>query len=161
MRIQILTGPPGAGKNTISHLLAKKRRKCAVIDVDVVRWMVLQPHRPPWQEGEGQKQRILGVKNACLLARNFLEEGYDVAILDVIYNETIGYYRNHLKDLHPEIILLLPTLEETKWRNTQRPPRLDEKEIEMLYASQVELRGFDKKIDNTFIPAEEMAEMLV
>lgn len=72
-RILILTGPAGAGKNTIASLLTKQRTKCVVIDVDVVRWMVAQPHKAPWNGEEGVKQQELGVENACLLAKNFLQ----------------------------------------------------------------------------------------
>lgn len=56
-KVLILTGPAGAGKNTVAHEFAKKREKCAVIDIDLVRWMVLQPHKAPWEGEEGMKQQ--------------------------------------------------------------------------------------------------------
>jgi tRNA A37 N6-isopentenylltransferase MiaA len=44
----IITGPTAAGKNTVALLLAKRRERCAVVDFDLVRWMFVRPHRPPW-----------------------------------------------------------------------------------------------------------------
>jgi broad-specificity NMP kinase len=84
MKILILTGPPGCGKNTVSALLAQRRSQCAVIDVDAVRQMLVQPHKAPWDGDEGIVQAKLGVENACLLARQFVQAGFDGVILDVI-----------------------------------------------------------------------------
>ncbi len=43
----ILTGPAGAGKNTVGHILAQLREKCAVVDADDVRHMAIKPHIAP------------------------------------------------------------------------------------------------------------------
>src|SRR3990167_6380131 len=98
MKLLILTGPAGAGKNTIAELAAKKREKCAVIDVDTIRWFLRNPHKAPWEGEEGKTQQFLGVKNACTLAENFLKENCDVIILDVINDETAKLYRELLKN---------------------------------------------------------------
>lgn len=55
--ILILTGPPAAGKSTLGPLIAKQRRRCAVIDVDWVRAMLVQPHIAPWLGEEGMAQQ--------------------------------------------------------------------------------------------------------
>lgn len=73
--VLILTGPPAAGKNSTASIFAKELSRCAVIDVDVVRWMVVQPHKAPWDGDEGKAQQKLGVQNACALARNFIDAG--------------------------------------------------------------------------------------
>jgi shikimate kinase len=82
--ILILTGPPAAGKSTLGSLIAKRLERCAVIDVDWVRAMLVQPHISAWLGEAGMAQLRLGAKNACVLAHNFVAEGYDVVILDVI-----------------------------------------------------------------------------
>ncbi len=159
-KVLVLTGPAGAGKNTVAHELAKKREKCAVVDIDLVRWMVLQPHKAPWEGEEGQKQVLLGVKNGLMLAKNFTDEGYDVVILDVISDEIAAIYKNKLEVLNPKIVLLLPSFEEIKKRNSSRPPRLTEGRIKYLYEMEEKLTLYDKKIDNTNLTPEEVAEEL-
>ena len=159
-RIYILTGPPATGKNTIAGVFAHKEDACAVIDVDLVRWMVLQPHRAPWEGAEGLRQQELGVRNSCMLARSFAESGFNVVILDVVSDATSAIYREELKAYHPAIILLLPTREEIHRRNFTRPVRLQASEIEMLYKQQCRLRAYDHKLDNTTMSAEDVAEWL-
>ncbi len=160
MKILILTGPAGVGKNTIARILATKRERCAVIDADAVRWMLLQPHKAPWSGEEGRRQQILGVKNACLLAHNFVQNNSDVVILDVLSKETLDIYKKELSKLNPKIILLLPTFEEIQRRNKTRPLHITEEEIAMLYKSQEVLQNYDEKIDNSNLSAEEAADKL-
>ena len=158
MRVIILTGPPGAGKNTVAQIIAKGRSKCAVIDVDLVRWMILQPHMAPWEGNAGKKQQMLGVRNACLLANNFLNEAYEVIILDVLTTDTAKLYKIQLQKNNVKIILLLPTYEEILRRNTLRPPRLKEDEVKMLYDQQKRFTEYDEIVDNTNLSSEETAQ---
>lgn len=157
----ILTGPSGARKNTVAVELAKQVNRCAVIDVDVVRWMVLQPHKAPWEGEEGTAQQRLGVVNACALARNFINAGFDVIVLDVLSDETARLYKAELKEIGPRIVLLLPTLDEIKRRNTTRETRLKSAEVEILYDRQQHLTEYDVKIDNTNLTAQELATRLM
>ncbi|HEY5601332.1 MAG TPA: hypothetical protein VIK81_04595 [Patescibacteria group bacterium] len=158
MPILILTGPAASGKNTISQFLSKKREKCAVIDVDLVRWMYFQPHKAPWDGEEGKVQQKFGVENACLLAKNFLKNGIEVIILDVIVNETIKLYREYFPEA--KIIMLMPSFEETKKRFSRRSHTITEEEFKMVYKWQEDLNGYDEKIDNTNLTAEESADKL-
>ncbi len=160
MKLFILTGPPATGKNTIGAAFAKLRKKCAVIDVDAVRWMVLQPHKAPWEGSGGKKQQLLGVQNACVLAENFLKQKYDVLILDVVNNKTAQIYREKLKNFNPKIILLLPTYTEIIRRNKLRPPWLKPEEIERCYKEQEMFNAYDTKLDNTNKTADEVARDL-
>lgn len=86
--ILIITGPPAAGKSTVGPIIAGQLERCAVIDVDLVRAMVVQPHVAPWLSEEGLSQLRLGAENASALARNFVNAGFDVVILDVLTDET-------------------------------------------------------------------------
>jgi len=158
----ILTGPPAAGKNTIAVEYVNLSNQCAVVDVDMVRWMLVKPHVAPWGGEEGQKQHRLGVKNACALARNFSEAGFNVLILDVVSEDLAQVYRQSLAFADPKIVRLLPNHEEVIMRNLRRKGKvLKEGEIEFLYRTQLELRSFDHSIDNTSIPAEKVAADLL
>lgn len=160
MGVLILTGPPATGKNTIAAVYARRHERCAVIDVDLVRWMVLQPHKAPWEGEEGRKQQHLGVENACLLARNFLTHDFDVVILDVVSDETVRLYRRALPVTPLQVVLLLPSYEEIQRRNEQRPQRLTADEILTLYRGQESLKDYDHRVNNTALSPEQVAEHL-
>ncbi len=149
MKVIILTGPAGAGKNTIGYALAKTRERCAVIDVDLVRWMLCQPHKGPWEGEEGVGQQLLAVKNTCALTQNFIKDNADVILLDVVTNETAKLYRELLQEYSPHIVLLLPTFEETQKRVATREFRITQDEEKLVYSWQEALKDFDTKIDNT------------
>jgi len=160
MKVLILTGPSGVGKNIVAAVLAGKLSRCAVIDVDVVRWMVLQPHKAPWDGEEGKAQQKLGVQNTCLLTRSFVNAGFDVIILNVLTDETARLYKAELKEIEPKIVLLLPTLDEIKRRNAVRGRRLTDDEVERVYDCQQHLTVYDTEIDNTHLSAKELAARL-
>lgn len=160
MKTLILTGPPATGKNTIAAAFAKQQERCAIIDVDLVRAMLAQPHLAPWEGEEGRKQHHLGVAHACLLARSFLAHGHMVVIHDVLSNDTAAIYRRELHEATPAVVLLLPTLEAIQHRNSLRPHRLTDAEILMLYRWQEELTDYDHKIDNTTLEPEVIAGQL-
>ena len=160
-RVLIVTGPPGAGKNTVANVIAQHIAHLAVIDVDVVRWMIVQPHAAPWEGEEGLRQQKLGVRNACQLATNFLSEGFNTVILDVLTNETATMYKQALSSFIHRIVLMLPSLEETLHRAQSRPARLTLGEIRSSYEGQQQLSVFDAKIDNTSLSADDVAADLM
>jgi chloramphenicol 3-O-phosphotransferase len=160
MTILVVTGPPASGKTSVAPLVARQRQRCAIIDVDQVRWMLVQPHAAPWEGEEGKRQCRFGVENACLLATRFAEDGCDVVLLDFIWDYTINIYRQRLAP-HPfKIVQLMPSLEETLPRNHARG-WLPAHEVEMLYAAMESFHSYDMRIDNTRIAAEELARYLL
>jgi len=161
MPLLILTGPPGAGKNTIAAAFARGQTRCAVIDVDLVRWMVLQPHKAPWEGGEGCRQQHLSILTTCWLARNFCEHGFLVVIHDVVSAATARLYRRELHAHEPKIVLLLPVFEEIERRNNLRPPRLTAEQIRTQYQSQEAFTDYDYRFDNTALSAQEVAARLL
>jgi hypothetical protein len=158
--ILILTGPPASGKNSVAPLIARQRARCAIIDVDQVRWMLVQPHAAPWEGEEGIRQCRLGVENACQLATRFAEEGCDVILLDFIWEYTIGIYRQQLARYSPIVVQLMPTLTETLRRNHMRG-WLPAHEVEMLYAQMESFENYDEKINNSEMTVEELTEFLI
>lgn len=155
MKITILTGPAASGKNTISKILARQKERCAIIDVDQVRWMYNHPHKAPWDGKEGEAQQMLGVENTCLLAKNFIGNNTDVVILDVLTDKTANVYKKNLGEV--KIILLMPTYDEALKRFTTRLPTISNEEFKRVYQWEENLTIFDEKIDNTNLSAEETA----
>ncbi len=150
----ILTGPPAAGKNTIGGLIAHRRERCAVIDVDLVRAMIVQPHRAPWQGEEGWRQQRLGVLQTCQLAKGFIDDGWEVIILDVVSTRTLPLYRHHLAPARPFVVQLLPDWETCQRRFHERGPALTAEEFATIYREQAAFSDYDRRIDNT-LPAPE------
>lgn len=154
MSVIVLNGPTGAGKNTISEVIAQRRDRCAVVDYDDLRNMFRKPHLTPWDGEAGRRQNILGLEHACMLARSFVANGYDCIILDVLSDETAMLYRQQLADLKLNLVHLLPTWDEILRRNGTRPPRLTNDELRMVHEGQMALSVFDVRIDNTDLSPE-------
>lgn len=92
----VLTGGPAVGKTVSARMIAAHRSRCAVIDVDDVRQLMISGGVPPWEGVEGERQQRLGVANACALARNFLSAEVDVVIADVLTPTTLALYKSGL-----------------------------------------------------------------
>lgn len=122
--------------------------------------MIVKPHIAPWDGEAGLDQHRFGVRNACLLAREFLKAGFDVVILDVVSDETLGAYKEMLRDCSFKIVLLLPTFEEVQRRSQSRSEALRPEEIVLLYQAQSRFQGFDERIDNSQLSVAEAAERL-
>ncbi|MPZ49324.1 MAG: AAA family ATPase [Dehalococcoidia bacterium] len=121
--ILILSGPPAAGKSTVAQALADRYDRVAHIDVDVLRHFVTPTGFAKPGQPERHHQRLLGVRNACALARNFLDERFGV-IIDECFDEPglLPLYLAQLADASSPIHLvqLFPTLDACEARDKER-----------------------------------------
>lgn len=127
----ILTGGPAVGKSVTARSLAQGRPRCAFIDVDDVRQLVIAGAAAPWEGLEGRKQQRLGVTNACGMARNFLAMGIEVVVADVLTPETSELYRRELPSC--VIVHLTVDLPEAMRRAASRAVWLTDDEFRMLH----------------------------
>ena len=127
----VLTGPPAVGKSSTAESLASVRPRCAVVEVDDLRQFVRTGAAAPWAGAEGGRQRLLGVRNACAVASNFIQDGFDVVIADVLTPATAKAYR----DLLPGCLMirLSAPLDETWRRAAGRQVWLTPDEFESLH----------------------------
>jgi len=110
--ICLITGPAGSGKSSTSKALAEKFERSAVIEVDMLRGMIRGGYVRPWPYNkEVELQLSLSVKNACDMANNFLEKGFNVFIDDVVGRKLLEQYSNFFKDKNFKAFLLMPSLE--------------------------------------------------
>ncbi len=117
----LITGPAGAGKTTVTNLLAKELGRSVVIEVDVLKKMVKSGYVKEWPyNNEVALQTALGVKNACDMAKNFMNEGFNVFIDDVVGITDLNGYYKHLDELPFKTFLLLPNKEVNKERDANR-----------------------------------------
>lgn len=160
-RITLLTGPAASGKNTVAHLYATRFcERCAVIDGDVVRAMLRQPHAAPWEGDEGLRQHRLGARHVALLARSFAAQGYEVVALDVLWADLPQIYRAELAGLTLKIVRLMPRWDVALARLHERPPSISDDEARWVYETQTALRDYDLSIDNSEQSAEATAAEL-
>lgn len=127
----VLTGPPAVGKSSAARSLAEARSRCAVIEVDDLRQLVRTGAAAPWDGEEGARQRLLGVRNACSLAVNFLTDNIDVVITDVLTPDTAETYRELLPGCL--LIRLSAPLGETQRRAATRHVWLTTAEFDALH----------------------------
>lgn len=108
----LITGPAGSGKSSVANELAKKFERSAVIEVDTLRGMIKSGYVRPWPHtDEVDSQLSLSAKNACGLANNLLEKGFNVFIDDVVGKKLFEQYSNFFMDRNFKAFLLLPSPE--------------------------------------------------
>ena len=121
--VLILTGPHGAGKSSAAEALAERYDRVAHIPVDALRHFItptgyVAPGKPGFE-----RQHALAIRNACALARNFLQERIAVIIDDVVVTRAdLDDYLTELRQAGAPVhcIRLMPGLEVCQARNRER-----------------------------------------
>lgn len=102
-----------------------------MVDVDDLRHLVVAGHAAPWEGEDGRRQQLIGVHNACDLARRFHAADIEVVLADVVTDATAALYRQLLQDL--QIIRLRLPVEEARRRARARPAGLTDQELRDLH----------------------------
>ncbi len=121
--VLIITGPHGVGKSSVAQALAERYDRVAHIPVDALRHFItptgyVSPGKPGFE-----RQHALAVRNACALARNFLQERIAVIVDDVV--TTMPDLEAYLTELQPagvpvHYIRLMAPQDVCEARNRQR-----------------------------------------
>ena len=163
--VLILTGPPAAGKSSVAQALAERYDRVAHVEVDVLRHFITPTgYIPPGRAGF-ERQQALAIRNACALARNYLEERFAVIIDDVVVTATdLSLYLNGLKDTGSpvHVVRLLPQLDVCLERNgKRREGRMSPDRVAAVHRQMSEARDLlGVTIDNSDMSAHETADRL-
>ena len=126
-RIIVISGLPGAGKSTTSALLACRLPRAAHIEADRLQEFVTSGGVLPDASGtinpEAARQLRLRLRNACLLARSFLDSGFTAIIDDIVAARRFDDLVGDLEGVPFGFVMLLPDFAHVKarWRAMGSP----------------------------------------
>lgn len=107
----IVTGPPGAGKSTVSRALAARFERSALVGGDAFFAFVARGAIPPWLP-ESHPQNEVVTRAAALATGQFVDGGYDT-----VYDGVVGPWflptfagATGLASLH--YVILLPSVDQ-------------------------------------------------
>jgi len=116
-RIIVISGLPGAGKSTVSTLLAERLGRAAHVEADVLQALIVAGAEHPTLEGtsdEARRQLRLRLSHACMLAKSFVEAGFVAIIDDIIHGERFTQLANALVDVPFTFVMLNRDYQELK-----------------------------------------------
>jgi hypothetical protein len=162
--IFIVSGIPGAGKTTVSRLLAGRLERGVHIESDLLQeWIVsgrVWPNEEPAEEA--QHQLRLRTRNACLLADSFFEAGFTPVIDDVVIGKRLDDFLLDLRNRPLMFVLLTPDVRVVEQRDASRGYKrvfsiwgyLDE-------VMRRETRRAGLRIDSSDLTAEATADLIL
>ena len=100
------------------------------MSADALQRMIVSGGR--WPEAaamssQAERQLRLRLKNACLLARSFVEHGIGAVVDDIVIGKRVDHLLAELADQPFHFIMLTPTLEAVRQREHERGTRLWER----------------------------------
>ncbi|MDQ6873859.1 MAG: AAA family ATPase [Actinomycetota bacterium] len=163
----IVTGMPGAGKTTITALVARLLPRAAQVGGDTVNAMIgsgsVSFLDKPTEEALRQDE--LCNRNLCGLANNFIDFGFTVLMDTVLADRTELDFCLALRSPRPvRLVVLAPGIVTCKYRNARRDPE-----------HQFEFDGYERLeadmkrefgdvawwLDTSAMTADQTAEMMV
>jgi chloramphenicol 3-O-phosphotransferase len=124
--IIVVSGLPGAGKSTTAALLARRMPRAAHIEADRLQQLLTSGGVLPDASGisaEAARQLRLRLRNACLLARSFLDSGFTAIVDDIVAAHRYDDLVSELRGVPFGFVMLLPDFEHVKarWRAMGSP----------------------------------------
>ncbi|WP_053208257.1 AAA family ATPase [Jiangella muralis] len=121
----IVTGLPGAGKTTVTLLVAARYTRSARLDGDVMADFIVNGRVSVVGEprDESRRQLLLRARNLCSLAGNFAAAGFLPVIDHVVPNrDVLDAMTAWLAPLPVHFVVLAPSLDTCRRRNAERAP---------------------------------------
>lgn len=162
----VITGVPGAGKTTVSRLVAAQLPRAARISGDEIAEIIVSGRVWPLGEPaeEAAAQASLTLNNIAALARNVTEAGF-VAVIDVVLEtrEQLSALTNNLEG-DAFLLVLSPSSEVARARNEGRDAaeRWDFDGYESLDARmKTNFKELGETLDTSDLTAQDVATAVV
>ncbi|GIG71557.1 AAA family ATPase [Phytomonospora endophytica] len=126
MSILLLTGMPGAGKTTMTDLVARRLPRAARLSGDVVSRLIVSGRVGFQQEPaeESARQAELCLRNLATLAANFADAGITALVDTVVPDRApLDLFAGLVAPRPLRLVVLAPGIDACKHRNSIRDPR--------------------------------------
>ncbi|MEX2159339.1 MAG: phosphotransferase [Dehalococcoidia bacterium] len=120
--IYLISGLPGAGKSSVSYLLAKRLERGVHIEADLVQQMIVAGSVwPEWEpREEAMRQFELRRRNVSMLADSFFDAEFTPVIDDIVIGSHIDEYVSGLRGRPLLFVMLVPRPDVVRAREMAR-----------------------------------------
>jgi len=160
----IVTGPPGAGKTTVSRLLAERFERGVCLDGDAFWQFIRTGWIAPW-EPASQRQNGTVIDAVSRAALTYVRDGYGVVVDGIVSPSLLDRFVDEARRDEVELryVVLRPDREVTRQRAVGRgAPWLTETgPIDVLYELFSSLGSYEQNVfDSSDLSAEETERLL-
>ena len=162
--ILFISGIPGAGKTTVSRLVAARLPRSARIDGDEIHDLVVSGrlYQADGPSDEVDRQMVLRDRNISMLADNLFEAGFLPVIDDVVvYRPRLERFLSNIKSRPVFLAMLAPDITVAEQRDRDREKHVFQRWSHLDAVMRHDMAGIGYWLDSTGLTALETAAAIL